>query len=220
MTGIVKMGKNTKAWLSKQKADPYYRKAKQRGYRARSAFKLLEIIDKHNILYVNGRFPKTILDLGAAPGAWIEIILEKYKKQDPQSVSKKFKVVGIDLTTIKPFDNPMAETHRCDIFKPKTEEILKPYGLFDVIVSDLAPKTAGDDRDIAIQEAMVERVFALLPKILKMHGNLVIKIFQSELTRQFVNVQKNNFRFVKLTKPNASRPSSKELYLVCKDYTG
>ncbi|MHA1745217.1 MAG: SAM-dependent methyltransferase [Promethearchaeota archaeon] len=209
-----------KIWLQKQKKDPYYRKSKQQGHRARSYYKLEQIDQKFNIFKINGRNPRRILDLGAAPGAWLEYIRDLYLKRPETHQTKKFKAIGIDLTTIRPFpDFPYIQTFRVDIFKPKCEEILSPFVPFDVILSDLAPKTSGDFRDAAIQSAMVEKVLEFT-KFLKPHGNVVIKVFQSEETNALFREGAGLFQKFKRTKPAASRESSREIYFIGLNYLG
>ncbi len=209
------MAKKGKNWIKAQLSDPFYKKAKREGFRSRAAYKLIQVDSKYNIFKVKGKFPKKILDLGAAPGAWIEVILRKYLDISISKRYRNFKVIGIDLTTIHPFENaPFIETHRSDIFSEKCEkEIIQPEKRFDVILSDLAPKTSGDFRDLANQEAMVEKVFEFT-KYLKKHGNIVVKMFQSEFTNEIMKKWKPYFKLLKRMKPLASRESSRELYII------
>ena len=209
------MAKKGKNWIKAQLSDPFYKKSKQEGFRSRAAYKLIQIDLKYKIFKIKGKFPKKILDLGAAPGAWIEVILRKYLDIPISKRYRNFKIIGIDLTTIRPFENaPFIETHRSDIFSENCEkDIIQPENPFDVIISDLAPKTSGDFRDLAKQEAMVERVFEFT-KYLKKHGNMVVKMFQSEFTNEIMKKWKPHFKILKIMKPPASRESSRELYIV------
>jgi 23S rRNA (uridine2552-2'-O)-methyltransferase len=209
------LAKKGKTWIKNQRNEKYYRMSKREGFRSRAAYKLIQIDAKYNIFKVKGKFPKKILDLGAAPGAWIEVILRKYLEIPEAKRYRNFKIIGIDLITIRPFENAtFIETHRVDIFSEKCEkEIIQPEKLFDVILSDLAPKTSGDFRDIAKQEAMVEKVFEFT-KYLKNHGHIVVKMFQSDLTNEIMKKWKTHFRMLKRIKPPASRESSRELYIV------
>ena len=209
------MAKKGNSWINRQRHDKYYKKSKLENHRARSYYKLKQIHEKYNILQINGRYPKRILDLGAAPGAWLEFIKDDFLKRPIDQQSKKFKVIGIDLTSIKPFeDAPFIETYRLDIFKDRCEALIKEKGPFDAIVSDLAPKTTGDFRDIAIQLSMVEKVFEITSKYLRNNGNVAIKVFQSEETNEILNNYKNQFAMLKRMKPQSSRESSRELYIV------
>ncbi|WP_457558116.1 SAM-dependent methyltransferase [Candidatus Harpocratesius sp.] len=214
------MGNRKNPWLTKQKSDPYYKKSKAEHHRARSYYKLKEIDAKYHILSINGRFPKKIIDLGAAPGAWLEYIKDQYISRFGTSFSNKFKVVGVDLTSIRPFsENKNIITVRLDVFKEECEDLLKQLAPWDVILSDLAPKTAGDFRDIAIQEAMVQKVL-FFSRYLKIGGNLVVKVFQSEKTNIIFKEWAPYFHLFKRMKPAASRPKSRELYLIGKGYKG
>lgn len=214
------MSKKGNIWLDKQKGDRFYKKSKEQGYRARSYFKLQHIAQKYPVFSVNGRYPKKILDIGAAPGAWIEYLIEDYEKRPKDQQTTKFRIVGIDLRTIKPFKNAeYVESHRIDVFKLDCMEIIKQYSQFDVFLSDLAPKTAGDFRDIAIQHDMVRRVIEFFP-YLRIHGNCIVKVFQAEespaLFLEFKQKFKNAFRM----KPQASRDQSREFYFIGLDYLG
>ncbi|MHA2001769.1 MAG: SAM-dependent methyltransferase [Promethearchaeota archaeon] len=214
------MGKKGGNWLNKQRSDKYYVKSKREGHRARSYYKIAQIDQKYNIFKVNGRYPKKILDLGAAPGAWLEYTNRKFLERPPDQQTKKFKVIGIDLTSIKPFeDAPNITTYRLDIFKPRCEEVITENAPFDIILSDLAPKTSGDFRDIAIQESMVEKIFYFL-KYLRFHGNVVIKVFQSEEINRLFKLFLPHFRNFKRMKPKSSRESSREIFFVGKDFQG
>lgn len=209
------MAKKGNSWINKQRSDKYYLKSKKENHRARSYYKLKQINEKYNLFQVNGRNPKRILDLGAAPGAWLEYIKDDYLKRPIDQQSKKFKAIGIDLTTIRPFENAsFIETYRLDIFKERCETILQENGPYDVIVSDLAPKTTGDFRDIAIQLSMVEKVFQIALKHLRRNGNVAIKVFQSEETNEVLQKYKEHFSMLKRMKPQSSRETSRELYIV------
>ena len=205
--------------MSSQKGDKYYRKAKEEGFRARSAYKLFQIDAKFNIFRVNGRFPLHTLDMGASPGSWLEVIIKKYEQLPDKQRPNKFKVIAIDLNSIKAFENaPYINFYRIDIFKPRIEEVLDEIKYLDLIISDLAPKTAGDSRDTAIQESMVERAFEFCNMYLKRGGNFVTKIFQSPDTRLILKNHEKEFEHLQLTKPSASRQQSREMYLVGKNF--
>lgn len=214
------MGHKRNAWLSKQKADTYYKKSKAENHRARSYYKLKQIEQKYHVLTVNGRFSRKVLDLGAAPGAWLEFIKDSYGRLPPQKRPPTPLYMGIDLNSIRPFaDAPFVQTQRFDIFKPECENFIRSSAPWDVILSDLAPKTAGDFRDVAIQENMVQQVFSFL-KYLRIGGNVALKIFQSENTDQIVHDWEQYFQFFKRMKPQASRSKSREMYLIGKGFTG
>jgi len=202
-----------KYWIKTQRNDKYYKLSKKEKHRARSYYKIKQIDEKYDVFHIGGRHPKRILDLGAAPGAWLEYIKDEYEKRPLELKSKKFKVIGVDLTTIKPFEDAN-NIETLDIFKQECDDLLSKYQPFDMILSDLAPKTTGDFRDIAIQSSMVEMVISYAIKYLKKQGNIVIKIFQSAETDKIVHSIKNRFNLLKRIKPSSSRESSRELYLV------
>ena len=213
------MPTRNRTWIAHHTDEKYYKLAKREGYRARSAFKLLQIMKKHTIFEVNGRSPDTILDLGCSPGSWVEVILKTYE-ENRESIKRPPRILGMDLTTPRPFETTMFEFFRCDIMKEQCEEKVKtwsPTG-YDLILSDLAPKTSGNDSSIAIQEGMVERVLELASKYLKSHGNIVIKVFQSEFTQDILKKYQAKFDTLRLSKPNASTPSSRETFLVGLDF--
>ncbi|UYP47300.1 Ribosomal RNA large subunit methyltransferase E [Candidatus Lokiarchaeum ossiferum] len=209
------MAKKGNSWINKQRNDKYYKKSKQENHRARSYYKLKQINEKYNIFQVNGRNSKRILDLGAAPGAWLEYIKDEFLKRPIDQQSKKFKAIGIDLTSIKPFEDvSFIETYRLDIFKEQCAKVIQENSPYDAIVSDLAPKTTGDFRDVAIQLSMVEKVFEIALKHLRRNGNVAIKVFQSEETNEILQKYKEHFSMLKRMKPQSSRDTSRELYII------
>ncbi len=197
--------------------EEYYQKAKESGYRARSAFKLIQIDRKYDIFKLKNRYATKILDLGCHPGSFLQVIHGKFSSLLEYDKIDDYYVLGVDLTSIKPINSENIEFVRCDIFEDNCAQIIEEKGKYDVILSDLAPKTSGDYRDVAIQESMVSRVFELL-RNLNMGGNVMIKIFESPKTQEFVKKFKRKFRFVKITKPDASREKSKEKYMIGKDF--
>lgn len=208
------MPKKGSNWIQRQKSDRYYLKSKKEGHRARSYYKLEQIDQKYRIINLKWRNPPKILDLGAAPGAWLEYIsIQIEKKWEPEIIGKN-QVIGIDLTTIKPFEGKnYISTHRMDIFKDECFQFVKESGPFDVILSDLAPKTAGDSRDIALQTAMVLKVKDYL-EFLRPKGKLVCKVFQSEETYGLNKSLSKMFQQFYRMKPQASRQQSRELFFI------
>ena len=206
-------------WIKNHIHEKFYQKAKEEGFRARSAFKLLHILRKYPILDVNGQFAHKVLDLGCSPGSWIEVVMRKYQDfQESNQVNiPPPKILGIDLTSIRPFPEfPTVSFERIDIFTPECEAKIKEWskGKLDVILSDLAPKTGGNDTDVRIQEAMVLRVFELANFFLRPGGHVAIKVFQSEETQRIIAEWKTKFELLKPFKPQASQPQSRELFLV------
>ncbi len=141
------MPNKRKIWINRHIHERYYKRAKSEGFRARSAYKLWQTLSNYSLFDVNGHFARTFLDLGCTPGSWIEVVLKRYQ-ENKASITVPPRILGIDLTTIQPFNTPMVEFYRCDVFKPQCEDKIRewaPEGI-DVILSDLAPKTSGNDK--------------------------------------------------------------------------
>lgn len=184
--------------------DAYYRKAQAQGLRARSAFKLDDILQ---------RFPQflpknaAVLDLGSAPGSFLQVLAKKAPRL----------LVGIDLNPIEPVEGTIF--YQGDIFSEQTASYLRQYGQFDVIVSDMAPKTTGvPDNDQYHSVELCERVLELARDILKPNGNLLLKIFTGADFDPFWAEFKQSFKKAKVFKPDASRDRSRETFLVGESY--
>lgn len=181
--------------------DPYFYKAQKMGFRARSAFKLLEILEKFpHFLPKNGG---KMCDLGAAPGSFLQVL----HARNPEIL------VGIDLQEIAPMKG--VTTFVGDIFSEEIAQSLSRFAPFDVLTSDLAPKTSGQkDIDQWHSVELNERVLSLCDEILKKNGNLLLKIFVGEDFDDFFRLLKSRFTTVKTFKPKACRDRSFETYLV------
>ena len=182
--------------------DSYARQAQAQGLRARSAFKLEHILKQFPLIKPG----HTVLDLGAAPGSWLQVISKR--------IGAGGLAIGVDLAPIAPIAGNV-KTVQCDIFDAACIAQLLPYGLFDVIVSDLAPKTSGiKTRDQAQSSALVERAFELAEQLLKPKGSLVVKLFQGPDTNALRERAQRMFKKVSMLKPPASRDRSFEVYLI------
>jgi len=178
-------------------------RAKREGYKARSVYKLLSINSKYQMIKQNDN----VLDLGCWPGSWLQACL-KFKARP----------VGIDLKETKIKD---VETLIGDVTKESVLEKLRNYGKFDVVLSDMAPNTTGNIHvDQYKSYELSKRALHVAKKLLKIHGNFVVKIFQGEESNELFRELKINFSFVKLVKPEISKKRSKEIYFVCKNYRG
>ncbi len=187
--------------------DPYFAKAKKLGYRARSAFKLLEIQEKYNLIHPQ----MNVLDVGAAPGSFLQVI--------GKIVDLEHKVVGIDITKIDPnFGRGNIHLLQESIFEyDKIRTFLDSLGVgqFDLITSDIAPATTGMSgvdqyRSVELNLAILEvaKVF------LKKWGNLVLKVFVWEDVHDLMAPLKENFAKVSRFKPKACRERSFEEYFI------
>ncbi|QQS59237.1 RlmE family RNA methyltransferase [Candidatus Peregrinibacteria bacterium] len=180
--------------------DGFFRKAKQDGLRARSAYKLEEILKKFpDFLPKN----KVILDLGCAPGSFLQILSRAQPK----------KLIGVDLQHTDPISG--VTLLQGDIFSEEVEKILLQESPFHVITSDMAPKTSGiSDADQFHSVKLCERVLSLSEKILPPNGNLLLKIFVGEDFDAFWKIFRARFRKAKVFKPDASRDRSRETFLI------
>lgn len=189
-----------------QPKDKYFYRAKDKGYRARSAFKLLEIQDKFKILSKGMK----VLDLGAAPGSWLQVTSE--------IVGERGKVIGIDLEVIEAVGGN-TDTIKVDLYTEDAERIIRQAdgNGFDAVLSDLAPKTTGvREVDQARSMELNLRVIELAEQFLKRKGDLIIKIFQSGDLKMIVEKLKTIFEEVNVFKPKASRERSFEVYVIGK----
>ena len=207
----VKTAKGRKAsstrWLQRQLNDPFVKLAKERGYRSRAAFKLIEIEQKFKII----KKAKTIVDLGCAPGGWLQVIPE---------ISKAKKIVGIDLIEI----DPLSEVDFiCGDFleqetKDKLLESLENKKI-DLIISDIAPPTTGHKNTDHLKLMLIlDDVILFLNEHLNAGGNFVTKIFLGSEIDDILKILRKIFSTVKVFKPESSRKNSYEQYLVCLNY--
>ena len=179
-------------------------KAKSEGYRARSVYKLFSINRKYSVMKEND----TILDLGCWPGSWLQVCKELKCK----------KIIGVDAKKIVPIRD--VEFVNKDVFSEDLIIKLKKYGKFDVVLSDLAPNTSGKSEiDNFKSFQLSEKAFLIACDVLKMRGNFVVKIFQSEDSNELLSDIRKKFSFVKVFKPENSKKRSKETYIIAKNYT-
>jgi len=188
----------------RQHQDFYFREAKRLGYVSRAAFKLLEIDDKQRLLTRGAR----VLDVGCAPGAWLQVI--------SQRVGKKGRVVGIDLKEVRLALPDRVQTLQGDVFETPADELTAVAGgLFDVVVSDAAPDTTGDPTgDHFRSMRLCEHILEILPGLLLPGGPLVMKAFEGENYNDLLNHMKTMFDKVKGFKPKASRSVSREMFVI------
>lgn len=196
-------GMSSNRWLSRQANDPYVRRARERGYRARAAFKLIELDDKHRFL----RPGRRVVDLGAAPGSWSQVAAER--------VGQQGRVVALDVLEIEPM--PGVEIVQGDF---RDNDVLahleRTVGeRVDLVLSDMAPNISGvAASDQARSMDLAEMALAFAGDWLEPDGVFVVKLFQGEGFDEFVARARAAFARVKLRKPGASRKQSREIYLV------
>jgi 23S rRNA (uridine2552-2'-O)-methyltransferase len=190
--------------------DEYYNRAKQEGYRARSAYKLKQLDDDAG-LFGPGN---TVVDLGAAPGGWLQVAAE--------AVGPRGRVIGVDLQRIRPLDrdDDVVETVRGDMTDAETRaritDLVGEEGA-DVVVSDMAPNMTGEySLDHARSVHLARQAFETALEVLATGGDLVVKVFEGPDVSALRTEMEAEFQYVRSIHPDASRDSSSELYLVGK----
>jgi 23S rRNA (uridine2552-2'-O)-methyltransferase len=192
--------------LADSKKDQFRRLARDQGYRSRSAFKLKQINESYRILNKG----QCVVDIGCAPGGWLQIALSE--------VGHKGKVIGIDVKKIEPLTEAFIIQGNIE-----DEDIINSIlnisnSNVDVVLSDLSPNVSGNwDLDHARQIDLTRSALKLTDKILKKGGKVVLKVFQGDMLNELIVELKKEFKKVILTKPNASRQVSSEIYLICID---
>lgn len=198
------------------KKDAVYKQAKRKGYRARSAFKLLDLQKRFNLF----KRAFYILDLGSTPGSWLQVA-KKFAEENLLKYNDKYyhrdhyKIMGIDIKNITPIEN--INTVRMDFTTPEFQIEVKKYfegEKLDLILSDASIKKSGNKfSDQAMQIKLCYKVLELT-KFLKFKGNFVIKVFQGADYEKFFSFMKQSFTIVKSLKPKSSNKKSNEIYLI------
>ncbi|HEC94394.1 MAG TPA: RlmE family RNA methyltransferase [Thermoplasmatales archaeon] len=191
-------------WYRRRKQEFYYKKAKKEGYRARSAFKLLQIQQKYGVL----KKGDTVLDLGAAPGGWSQVAKE--------IVGETGNVIGIDLLPIKPLKG--VYFIQGDIMDAETKDMVKEVirdSKVDAVISDMSPNISGNySLDQARSVWLCEYALSYAEEFLKEKGNFVCKVFEGKDFLSLRKKIKDRFQRVENVIPKASRKTSSEVYLV------
>ncbi|HEU0117954.1 MAG TPA: RlmE family RNA methyltransferase [Alphaproteobacteria bacterium] len=198
---------SSRQWLQRHLNDPYVAAAKDAGYRARSAFKLLQLDEQFHLLKPGMR----VVDLGAAPGGWSQVALPK--------IGKKGKLVALDILPMDPL--PGVHIIEMDFLADDAPDKLKAAldGQADVVLSDLAPNTTGHPKTDHIRiMAMTELAAHFAMEVLSPGGAFVCKFFQGGAEKTILDQLKKSFTKVKHAKPAASRAESSETYLVATSF--
>ncbi len=189
--------------------DGYYRLAKQRGYRSRASFKLIQLNHSYGIIHKNDN----ALDIGASPGGWMQVTID--------IIGRRGTAVGIDVLEIPAINAANAVTIKGDINDPAVrQKAVHAIGRrFDVVLSDLSLNLTGDASSDAVRHlSMAGSILSFLPELLKEGGNFLIKLFYSNESKMFLKQAGRYFETVYTTKPKASRSSSSELYMAGKGF--
>lgn len=204
----MKKSKSSRRWLKEHFDDPYVKLAQQKGYRSRAVFKLLEIQEKDKLIQPG----MSVVDLGAAPGGWSETV--------KKIVGEKGRVLALDILPMMPI--PGVEFIQGDFTAPEVFEkllYLIDNRKVDLVISDIAPNITGMkevDQPRAIYLAELAADFA--QDVLKQGGVFLVKVFQGEGFDSFLRALRQRYSKVIIRKPVASRPRSKEVYLLAKGF--
>ena len=200
----MKKNKISKNWVNKQRRDTYVRQSKVDGYRARSAYKLIEIDEKFKIF----KGGLTVIDIGAAPGSW---------SQYADKVTKNGKLISIDLKKMEPIGSSLQiqgdfteEGVQREIKKNTTSKV-------DVVMSDMAVNTTGIKNIDSIQTGeLCKEAMVFAKDLINENGYFISKIFMGGTFNEIVAEGKKYFKEVKVFKPKSSRKDSKESFIICK----
>lgn len=200
--------KSSHRWLGEHFSDEYVKKAQQEGYRSRAIYKLKEIQEKDRILQSGMK----VVDLGAAPGGWSQYAT--------QIVGQKGRVVASDILPLDPL--PFVEFVLGDFREESVlAEILQLLGdeKADLVISDMAPNMSGVDAvDQPRAIHLCELALDMAKQVLKPNGVFLVKLFQGDGSEAFIRDVRSSFRTVKVRKPAASRPRSREVYVLAQGF--
>jgi len=194
-----------RAWVKARKHDRYYRAAKREGYRSRAAIKLSQIDDRYGVF----REGDVVVDLGAAPGGWSQVARER--------IGPRGRVIAVDLASMSPIEG--VELLRGDFVHPDVQarlfEILGEPA--DVVMSDMAPRLSGNrPYDVARALELADVALAFAERALRPGGTFLVKVFQGEGFRQFLDRTRQSFEGAKVAKPPASSGTSAEVYVLAR----
>jgi 23S rRNA (uridine2552-2'-O)-methyltransferase len=191
--------------MTYRRKDSFYRRARDAGYRARSAYKLAELAERFRLLRRGDR----VVDLGAWPGGWLQVVLER--------IGPAGRAVGVDLAPIEPLPAANVQLITGDVRDAKVQdEVLAALGgAADVVLSDLAPKLSGisaTDEARWLEVATAAR--DALPRLLARDGRFLMKLFMSKEHEAVVARLRGSFAEVRTTRPEATRKGSSEIYAI------
>jgi 23S rRNA (uridine2552-2'-O)-methyltransferase len=194
-----------KAWIQDRKRDYYYKKAKAESYRSRATYKLSQAASKYRFI----RRGNVVVDLGAAPGGWIQAARK--------IVGKTGFVLGVDLKPIVPFPQEYVKTIVADFTEPQALPLILDFlpRKADVVLSDASPNISGIwEVDHARQIDLAFQALKIALSVLHPSGNFFAKVFEGDLLAGFVKTVEKHFDDVKVIKPKASRAKSSEMFLL------
>jgi 23S rRNA (uridine2552-2'-O)-methyltransferase len=201
----LKKNKISKNWINKQRRDTFVRQSKVDGYRARSAYKLIEINEKFKIF----KGGMCVLDIGAAPGSWSQYVSKTVKNG---------KIISVDLKKMEKIENTIQI--KGDFTTQETQDDIKNHlsKEFDVVMSDMAVNTTGIKNIDSIQTGELCKEAMIFSKdVISKNGFFISKIFMGSTFNEIVALGKKIFKEVKVFKPKSSRKDSKESFIICKN---
>ena len=201
----MKKNKISKNWVKRQRRDIFVRQSKVDGYRARSAYKLIEINEKFKIF----KGGMSVIDIGAAPGSWSQFASKSIKNG---------KLISIDLKKMDPIQNSIQI--KGDFTDQKIQNEIKSYFTkgFDVVMSDMAVNTTGIKNIDSIQTGeLCKEAMVFSKEVVHEKGFFISKIFMGSTFNEIVALGKKIFKEVKVFKPKSSRKDSKESFIICKN---
>jgi 23S rRNA (uridine2552-2'-O)-methyltransferase len=200
--------KSSKRWLDEHVNDPYVKRAQQDGFRSRASYKLIELINKDNLLKPG----MLVLDLGSAPGGWSQVVAPL--------VGDRGRVIASDILPMDSIAD--VEFIQGDFTEQSVfDQIMQTLNgsQADLVISDMAPNISGvDAADQAASMYLVELALDMAQQVLKPGGNFVAKVFHGEGYDDYVKAVRSHFDKVVVRKPEASRARSREVYLVGKGF--
>jgi len=202
--------KSSGSWLRRHVTDPFVKQAQIDGYRSRSAYKLIELDERDRLM----RPGMKVLDLGSAPGGWSQVAAK--------AVGAKGRVLATDILPMDPIRN--VDFIQGDFTSDTVVEQIKTWlgdGKFDLVISDIAPNLSGiDSADQARSIYFLELALDAVRLMLKPGANFVAKMFQGQGSDEYVKELRKHFGKISIRKPKASRPESREVYIVAKEFKG
>lgn len=202
-------------WLERHLNDPYVAEARKQGWRSRAAFKLLQLDERFDLIKSGMR----VVDLGAAPGGWTQVVLSKQKRkitEDSPAI-----VVAIDYLEMEPMSG--AIILQKDFTEDDAPQMLKDAmgGPADLVLSDMAAPTTGHAQTDHLRiTALAEMAAEFACEVLNQNGAFVCKLFQGGADKELLTMLKKNFKTVKHAKPPSSRADSSETYIVAQGFRG
>jgi 23S rRNA (uridine2552-2'-O)-methyltransferase len=200
--------RGSRSWKDRQEKDPYVQRARRDGWRSRAVYKLEQIDLKERFLKPG----MVCVDLGSAPGGWSQYVTQKLRG--------KARVIAVDVLPMDAL--PEVDFIQGDFTENETlDRICESMGesKADLVMSDMAPNISGQRAvDQPRSMYLAELALDICQQILRPDGNFVCKLFQGEGIDEYISVARGAFKRVKVIKPKASRPGSREVYLVARNY--